>query len=128
MLQQQTVVLLIYLKFLYSSARALNNHAVRRMRWTPLSVLMISLISPTLSAYVASSNGFCIWPCIPRPAPIGSMQNCEKEVTYRLEESKVAAVRVRATVTVLRRELGELLWRAVDLRFVSLQDLDRLLL
>jgi len=30
--------------------------------WTPLSVSTISLISPTLSAYVASSKGFCIWP------------------------------------------------------------------
>ena len=37
-------------------------HAVRRIRCTPLSVLMTSLISPTLSEYVASSNGFCIWP------------------------------------------------------------------
>lgn len=56
------------------------------------------------------------------------MQNYEKEMTYRLEESKVAAVRVRTAVAVLGRELGKLLGRAVNLRLVSLQDLDRLLL
>lgn len=34
--------------------------AVRRMRWTPLSVLTMLDSSPTLSRNVASSNGFCI--------------------------------------------------------------------
>lgn len=36
--------------------------AVRRIRCTPLSENTGSLSSPTFSAYVASSNGFCIWP------------------------------------------------------------------
>mmetsp|Transcript_4071 Transcript_4071/g.14249 ORF Transcript_4071/g.14249 Transcript_4071/m.14249 type:complete len:245 (+) Transcript_4071:76-810(+) len=35
---------------------------VRRMMWTPESVSMISEISPTSNANVASSNGFCIAP------------------------------------------------------------------
>ena len=43
-------------------------YAVRRMMWTPLSVSMMSLISPTLRAYVASSKGFCI--CLLPKVPI----------------------------------------------------------
>ena len=42
------------------------------MRWTPLSVSTISLISPIFKAKVASSNGFCICPVpkTPRSPPL----------------------------------------------------------
>ena len=43
-----------------------SHQAVRRIKWTPLSVLTISLNSPTLRENVASSKGFCIWPCLGR--------------------------------------------------------------
>jgi hypothetical protein len=40
---------------------------VLMMRWTPLSVDITSLISPTFSPYVASSKGFCIIPTPNQP-------------------------------------------------------------
>ena len=44
---------------------------------TPLSVLMTSLISPTWSAYVASSNGFCI--CPGRNQPRSPPDECDEQ-------------------------------------------------
>lgn len=41
--------------------------AVRRIRWTPLSVETTDETSPTRSRNVASSNGFCIWPRVKKP-------------------------------------------------------------
>lgn len=42
-------------------------HPVLMIRCTPLSVDTTSLISPTLSPNVASSNGFCICPGLKKP-------------------------------------------------------------
>ena len=48
--------------------------------------------------------------------------------THRLEETKIAAVGVRAAVAVQGGELSKLLRRAVNLAPVAFQDFDGLLL
>ena len=94
---------------------------------TPLSVLMMSLISPTLSAYVASSNGFCIWPYMSVTCELHDGSN-SKQSTHPAKRAEVAAVLRGRAVRVHLGEFCELLGRAVDLLLVALEDLDRLLL
>lgn len=63
---------------------------VRKMMCTPLSVSTAPLISPTLNAIVASSNGFCICPGpnSPRSPPRFALEQSE---TLRANASKVVA-------------------------------------
>jgi hypothetical protein len=61
------------------------HYAVLKMMCTPLSVLMMSLNSPTCRANAASSNGFCIWPF--ENGPRLPFCECEEQSEWRVANS-----------------------------------------